>query len=203
MKWTRAVHHLESLVQSCADMATRPTSLFPLRVAQLWATGEVLGPPRDLESVTVALCVDRPVDEVPWGSEPSGAQHWASAVRLTKNPILPWWRSRHAPVWNHRIIRPALLWDEAAGVAEDTLAALRDGRGESVRLAAPAPEELRVRLDAELALSRRALRAQTDAYEDVRWSPGRLEPVADSLWRASQGYLDVLDAVPDAAAAHE
>jgi hypothetical protein len=197
MKWARAVHHVESLSQTCADMATRPPSIFPLRVTQLWAVGDILGPPCDLETVTVALCVDLPVDEVPWWSEPPGAQHWSNATRLAKNPVLPWWRSAHAPVWNHRIVRPVLVWDEN-GVGEDALAALREGRGETVRPPAPAPDRLRARLHDELAVSLRALRACTQAYEDRRWNPGRLEPVADALWRASDGYLDVYDAANDA-----
>jgi hypothetical protein len=195
MNWARAVHHVESLAQSCADMATRPSSIFPLRVTQMWVVGDLLGTPRDLETVTVALSVDLPVDEVPWWSEPPGAQHWASATRLAKNPVVAWWRSAHAPVWNHRIDRPALVWDEADGVRQDTLAALRDGHGESVRSAAPAEDLLRARMDEELAVSHRALRARTRTYEDRRWKPGKLEPVADALWRASDGYLDVLDAV--------
>jgi hypothetical protein len=164
-------------------------------VTQLWVVGDLLGPPRDLDAVTVALSVDLPADEVPWWSEPPGAQHWANATRLAKSPVLPWWRSAHAPVWNHRIDRPALVWDDANGLREDTLAALRDGHGESVRLAAPSPDALRARLDEELTVSLRALRACTEDYDDRRWSPGKLEPVADALWRASNGYLDVLDAV--------
>jgi hypothetical protein len=50
-------------------------------------------------------------------------------------------------------------------------------------------------LDEELTVSLRALRGQTRDYEDRRWSPGKLEPVADALWRTSNGYLDMLDAV--------
>ncbi|MGC9669890.1 DUF7711 family protein [Planosporangium sp. 12N6] len=195
MKWTRAVHHVESLARACADMATRPSSIFPIRVTQLWAVGDVLGPPRDLEAVTVALSVDLPVDEVPWWTEPHGAQHWASATRLTKNPIVAWWRSAHAPVWNHRIDRPVLVWDGTDGVREEALVALAEGRGEALRPAAVDPDLLRERLRDELAVSRRALRARTQTYEQRRWSPGKLEPVADALWQVSSGYLDVLDAV--------
>lgn len=195
MKWVRAVHHVESLAQACAEMVTRPASIFPLRVSQLWAVGEILGPRRDdLESVTVALCVDLPSDAVPWLSEPRGAQHWANATRLAQNPVVALWRSVHAPVWNHDIDRPVLVWDEADGVREEVLAALRDGRGESLRPPAPAPGELRARLEDELAVSLRALRVCTKDYEDRRWSPGKLEPIADALWRASNGYLEVLDA---------
>jgi hypothetical protein len=56
----------------------------------------------------------------------------------------------------------------------------------------------RHRLDDELTVSLRALRGQTRSYEDRRWSPGKLEPAADALWRASDGYLDMLDAVRQA-----
>ena len=79
--------------------------------------------------------------------------------------------------------------------AEETLAALRDGRGETVRSTAPADDLLSARVREELAVSLRALRACTQTYENRRWSPGKLEPVADALWRAGDGYLDVLDAV--------
>lgn len=195
MKWTRAVHHLETLAQTCAEMTTRPRSIFPLRVTELWAAGDILGAVRDLDWVTVALVVDLPVDDVPWLGEPTGSQHWASATRLAKNPVVPRWRSASAPVWNHRIDRPALLWNEKDGIAEATLAALLDGRSEDVRLPAPTEDERRARLDDELAVSLRALRAATADYEDRRWRPGKLEPVADALWRAGDGYLDILDAV--------
>ncbi len=189
------MHHLEALAQACAEMDTPPRSMFSLRVVQLWAVGDILGAVRDLETVTVALVVDLPVDDVPWLSAPLGAEHWASATRFNKNPIIALWRSAHTPVWNHYIDRPALLWDSASGVAEETLVALKDGRGERARLPAPTPDELRAHLDDELTVSLRALRSAARAYEDRRWGPGKLEPVADALWRATDGYLDILDAV--------
>ncbi len=195
VKWTRAVYHLEALAQACAEMATPPRSLISLRVVQLWAVGDILGAVRDVETVTVALAADLPVEDVPWLSEPPGSQHWASATRLTKNPVIALWRSAHAPVWNHHIDRPALLWDAASGVAQETFAALKEGRGDRVRLPAPASEELRAHLGGELTVSLRALRAATRAYDERRWGPGKLEPIADTLWRAGDGYLDILDAV--------
>jgi hypothetical protein len=51
------------------------------------------------------------------------------------------------------------------------------------------------RLDDEHVLSLRALRQHTRVYEEKRWAPGKLEPFSDALWRASEGYLDILDAV--------
>lgn len=169
--------------------------MFSLRVVQLWAMGDILGAVRDVEVVTVALAVDLPVGDVPWLSEPPSCRHWTSATHLTNNPVIALWRSASAPVWNHYIDRPALLWDSTSGVAQETLVALRQGQGDRVRLPAPTPDELRAHLDDELTVSLRALRDATRAYEDRCFSPGKLEPVADALWRASNGYLDMLDAV--------
>lgn len=195
MKWARAIHHLRDLAAKCAEMEGLPSSIHPLRVVRLWAVGDILGTARDLNRITVALAVDLPVDDVPWLSEPAGAAHWANATRLAKNPIGPLWRSAHGPVWNHYVDRPALVWDATTGIAEETLAALSEGRGDQVRSPAPSPDELRVRLRDELAVSLRELRARTSAYDDKRWSPGKLTPVSDALWRAGDGYLDVLDAL--------
>ena len=194
MKWTRAVHHLRELAEKCAELAAQPRSFYRFQVVQLWAMGDILGAARDLDRVTVALAVDLPVDEVPWRGEPEGAEHWANGTRMSRNPIWPFWRSVRAPIWNHHVDRPALVWDADTGVAEEAFVALNEGQGERVRQAAPTDDELRARLEDELALSLRALRDQTRVYEERRWSPGKLTPVADTLWRASDGYLDILDA---------
>jgi hypothetical protein len=199
LKWARAVHHVESLAQSCAERA-EPSPFYPFRVTQLWVVGDILGPPRDLEWVTVALAVDLPVADVAWWTEPVGARHWTNATRLDKNPIQVWWRSAYAPVWNHRIQRPALIWDDELGVRQETLDAISAGNGEAVRQAPPAEDELRARLRDELKVSLQTLQTCTQAFEERRWKPGKIEPVADALWRASDGYLDVLKAVhPDLA----
>ncbi len=169
--------------------------MFSLRVTQLWAVGDILGPPRDIDAVTVALAVNRQADEVAWLTEPSGTQHWTNAVRLSKNPFIVFWRSDQAAVWNHRIVRPALVWSSVEGEQPGVLAAIRDGEAERVRSVARTEDELAARLADELAVSRDALQAASEAYEKRRWSPGKLEPTADALWLASRGYLDVLRAI--------
>lgn len=194
MKWTRAVHHLETLAETCADMATRPASIYTLRVTELWAFGDILGEPQDLEWVTVALGVDVPPEEVAWLTVPNGAEHWSNATRLSKNPVSPRWRSQHAPVWNHRITRPVLIWDLADGVRADALDALREGDSEPVRPPAPSEDEFRARIADEVRISLDTLRAATGTYADRRWAPGKIWPIADALWHASEGYLDLLDA---------
>ncbi|MDQ1537228.1 MAG: hypothetical protein QOE58_1621 [Actinomycetota bacterium] len=195
MKWSRAVHHLEELAHSCADMATRPVTIFPLRVTSLWTFGEVLTGQGDLDVLKVVLAVDLPIDEVAWLCPPAGADHWSNAIGLAKNPVVPIWRSTRAPLWNHVIRRPLLIWDGQGGVEADTLAALRGGAADPLRLPEPAPDEMASRLDDELAVSLHALESAAATYEQRRFSAGKLEPVADALWRASAGYLDVLGAI--------
>lgn len=194
MKWTRAVHHLAELGEKCAEMLDKPRSIYPLRVVRLWAYGQILGAESEISSVRVALEVDLPAEDVPWLSVPSGAEHWANATRMAKNPLAPIWRSAHAPVWNHHIVGPALVWDAENGIATETLAALREGNGESVRSPQPEPAELRERIDEELAICLRSLRDRTRNYGENRWTPGKLAPRADQLFQAADGYLDLLDA---------
>ncbi|RZS34414.1 hypothetical protein EV193_109205 [Herbihabitans rhizosphaerae] len=172
-------------------MAAKPASIVPLRVVQLWAVEDV---PDEVEWVRVALAVDLPVDGVPWLTQPRGAEQWANATRLAKNPITALWRSSHAPVWNHEIERPILLWDARDGLVEPALSALREQRAEEFRSPAPTRESLRARVDEELAVSLGALRARSRDYQERRWAPGKVTAIADPLWQAGNGYLDLLDA---------
>ncbi|WP_167976514.1 DUF7711 family protein [Lentzea indica] len=190
MKWTRAVHHLAELAEKCGEL---PASFFRFQVVELWVFGDLLDVPRDVDVIEVALVTDLPVDEVPWLSEPVGAEHWANSTRLSRNPFEARWRSKDAPVWNHRIERPALIWSAADGINEEALVAVSDGTGELVRQAAPSPEELRKRIEDELEVSLRALRRANEAYTDRRWGAGKLTPYSDALWRTTTGYLDLLD----------
>ena len=104
------------------------------------------------------------------------------------------------------------LWNELAdnletqlGLAESDeaqrglmlrLAALREGRGAEIGQPAPAPEAFVARMIDELAVSRAALTARTADYDAKRWGRTRLEKIADPLFDASLGYLDVLEAQP-------
>lgn len=175
-------------------MLGTPPEIYRIHVRQLWTFGEMLEPEHDVEWVPVALVVDLPLDEVAWLTEPRGAEHWANSTRLNRNPFIVRWRSVHAPVWNHEIERPALIWDAQDGTDETVLAALRAGEGARVRADAPSTAEFEERMAAELATSLNTVRRCTGTYTDRRWKPGKLTPLADELWLASQGYLDVLDA---------
>jgi hypothetical protein len=191
VKWSRAVHHLAELAEKCGES---PASFFRFQVVELWVFGDLLGVQKDLDVIEVALVTDLPVDEVPWLTEPLGAEHWANSTRLSRNPFSAVWRSAGAPVWNHRVERPALIWSAAGGIDEEALVAVSDGTAEPVRQAAPSPEELGQRIDDELAVSLAALRRANQDYTDRRWAPGKLTPHSDALWRTTTGYLDLLDA---------
>lgn len=194
MKRSRATHHLQSLAETCAELAANPGPVITLHVRALWAHGQILDPDPELDSVQVALAVDLPPAEVPWLGEPKGAQHWANLTRLSRNPVRAFWRSAHAPVWNHHIVRPALVWSAETGVDERVLAAIAEGDTESVRSAEPSTVDYQARLAEELAISEAALRAATRTYDERRWAPGKLTPYADTLFLAGDGYLDLLDA---------
>lgn len=177
-------------------MAQLPANIQALPVTGLWAVGDILGTPRDLDWVAVALVVDLPASKVPWLCSPRGAQHWSQATRLSKNPVIASWRSAHAPVWNHRVVRPVLIWDLTGGLRQDALDALRDGRGAELGHPAPQPEEYRARMADELAISAAALAARTADYDARRWNRTPLERIADPLFEACLGYLEVLEAQP-------
>jgi hypothetical protein len=188
MKWTRAVHHIEALAAECAKML--PNKINPLRVTRLWAFGQVIRSQEDLDWVDVALSVDLP--EVPWLSNPTGSTHWSRGARL-KEPLRPFWRSAHAPVWNHAIVQPILIWDADDGLIETAVTALREDKVDTVRIPRPSKEELAKRVADELAISLKATRGRVRTYEEKRWAPGKLEPLADDLWAVTKGYLDLLD----------
>lgn len=194
MKWATAVKQVRSLADACAERADRSVGADALRVTGLWAVENLLGASRDLDWVRVALVVDLPPEDVPWFCTPPGAVRWAESTRLSKNPVTAWWRSEHVPVWNHRIVRPALVWDVASGVREDVVTALREGRGSEVGQPPPSAEEFASRMADELQVSHAALETRTRDYDAKRWGRTPLERIADPLFDASLGYLDVLRA---------
>jgi len=196
MKRSRALHHLHALAEACATMSDRPASIFPLRVVGLWAAGAVLEPVDTLDTVVVALEVDLPPGSTPWLCPPSGATHWESAVRLQKLPVIAHWRSTEAPVWNHELVRPLPVWSADDGVSHPALAALSGpdvAELEVLRGPAPTAVQLHDRLVDELRVARAAVRERSAEYQRRRWAPGRLEPVADGLADAVQGWLDLED----------
>ena len=197
MNWTRAAHHVELAAAECARLADLSAATMPVQVVQMWVFGDLLGDANgaaEIDQVDLALVLDLPASAVPWSTAPPAAEHWLRMTRLAKNPVRIWWRSAGAPVWNHRIVRPLLVWEQQTGLIEAALGALREGRGAAASPPAPTPEQLAERVADELAVSLAALQTCTAAYAERQFTPTKVGPTADALWRASEGYLDLLAA---------
>ena len=197
MKWDRAVHHVEAAAEECHRVGALAPSFAPLRVSELWAFGAILGEPKELDGVSLALGVELSAESVAWATHPTGSEHWLEHDSPAEEPraglvALDRGADLEPPDRRHRC--GSGTWPAAS--TRGALAALAEGRGSASGLPAPTHEELRQRLEDELQVSLAELRARTTDYDDHRWGRGSLEPYADALWRATYGYLDVLSAQP-------
>ena len=195
MKWTRAVHHLETLAQTCTDLGSRP-AFSGLRVEQLWVAREILDEPHDLELVTVALVVDRPGGGGALAGRaarrPALGQRRPAGQEPGRGPVAVGRRAGVEPLTS--------TGPRCSGTAPTAWSRRRSPR---LRPAAATPSASPRRSPPSCAAGCRtswrsatgALRACTQTYERRRWAPGALEPHADALWRASAGYLEVRDAL--------
>jgi len=192
VKRSTGLHRLREMADQCQSMSG-PGPEFMLTVSEFWVFGKFLEEPGSTpEWVDVALVVDLPPEVAHWFAHPAGTEHWAYATRLQQSPLLPQWRPRGYPVWNHFIFRPLLLWDAAEGVREDAFAALGSDAYDPLRLPAPTPDALRERLVEERSFCLTALEKATADYTEKRWGKGKLERIADPLHLAALGYLDLL-----------
>ncbi|MEZ0165674.1 hypothetical protein AB2L27_13005 [Kineococcus sp. LSe6-4] len=199
MKWTTALRTLEDVADRCAHVSRQPAGIVRLRVSEAWVFGALLGPRRDdlpdADAVQVALVTNAAEEDSAAGTRPPAGGHWLAASGLETRPVVLWFRSAQAPVWNHVVDRPVRFWTEHDGLDHDVLVQLRAGDGAALRPAAPAPGELVERLGRELRVSREALRRSAVEYDDKRWSPGSPAKRGDVLADAALGYLAVADAL--------
>ena len=108
------------------------------------------------------------------------------------------------PVWNHEITRAVSFWSAAtAGSNQATLAALTASRVQELNFVEPADsKQLIEQLRLERDVGRRHLSATVDSFYDRDWRrdhTGDGVYPADHLWWASSGYLDLDNALNDAA----
>lgn len=196
-----AVRHVTQMAESCEGIGRRTAVLGSATgIESFWVAGDLLdeGVPwraESTESVRVAACLAVPEDAVPWLGRPDVAGIVEDLAGWRNRPVVVLWRSAAAPVWNHLIERPMLLWDAQGGVRVDAVRALQAGVGmEAHRLDAPSRDQLERRLADEVDTSLRHLRTATEAYDDRRWGRGPHQRYADDLWAAAHGYLDLLAA---------
>lgn len=166
-------------------------------VTAAYVYGELLDGPEDLDAVQVALVVDLPPDQVTWRAEPPAAAAFAELTSLSRLRVRWSWRPVLWPVWNHEVRGPVRFWS-LDGPDEQTLAALDQRRLGELRRLVPGPAEELEQLEEELASSRAHLKQVTDAYWEREWRREHKGVGADPehhLWRAADGYLDLLSAV--------
>jgi hypothetical protein len=203
VKRSTAVRHLVEMTADCEALNERLDVVdSTMRVTQLWAYGDILDPRAtwgdDRTFTRAAVVVTVPESETAWLAPPAGLEWAGSMVRWDKRPVHVVWRSADAPVWNHLVRRPLLLWEAGTGPSALAIEALRDGADLApLRLPEPSEDELRERLEREAAVSLAAVRRAADEFERKRWRRADHLQLADSLWAVTQGYLDVLDALSE------
>ena len=198
MRYTTAVNRLLAIAEACDRWGSVQDGLTEARLTAAYAYGPVLEEPgADLELVHVALVIDLPAGQLPWGAEPPECSSLAAVLRLDRAPVLWRFRPSERPVWNHAISRPLPIWT-LEGVQGAALDALAEGRAEPLRLPEPSAAELAAQTMQETAASTAHLKAVRDCYwDDADWrrthrAAGRYPE--HFLWDAVDGYLDLLDA---------
>lgn len=198
MRYATAVRRLRAVAEACDHWGSVQDGLTETRLTAAYVYGPVLEEPgSDLDLVHVALVIDLPAEELPWGAEPPECSSLAAVLRLDKAPVLWRFRPSERPVWNHAIHRPLPIWT-LEGIRNEALDSLAGLRAEPFRLPEPGMTELAGQTERELAASSAHLRAVRDRYwDDAEWrrahrGGGRYPE--NHLWDAVNGYLDLLDA---------
>jgi hypothetical protein len=202
MRYRRAVEKLRELAQACEQVKNWPPEDPFLLEAHVF--GDVLRGSDPLENVEVALVVNLPPQEVPWGSTPPGTMWLADRLRLSKGGYLYFWRSHLTPVCNHHIVGPVRFWSPE-GADEAVLTALAERRFGGLPRQEPQEQARQEQLGAELDAALRHLRSVHASYWDRDWRGehrGYGRNPEDELWDAVDGYLQLRDAA-DPRAGHD
>jgi hypothetical protein len=194
MRYRRAVEKLRELAQACEEAKNWPPEDPFLLEAHVF--GDVLRGADPLENVEVALVVNLPPEDVPWGSTPPSTLWLADRLRLSKGSYLYFWRSHLTPVWNHHILGPVRFWSRD-GADEAVLTALAERRFGDVARQEPDEEAGGEQLGAELETALSHLRSVHASYWDRDWQREHRSynrNPEDELWDAVDGYLELRNA---------
>jgi hypothetical protein len=194
VRYRRAVEKLQELARACERVKDWPPE-DPFLVSA-YVFGDALDGADPLEAVQVAVAVNLPPEEVPWGSSPHGTGWLADQLRLSKGGFEYWWRSHLDPAWNHYIRGPVRFWSHD-GPDEAVLAALAERRLAGLPRLEPSPDMAREQLAGDLDAALRHLRQVRDCYWEHDWRKehrGSGRYPEHELWEAVEGYLDILDA---------
>jgi hypothetical protein len=200
MRRATAVRRLRTIAERCRQVC--PLWEPGTGLAAAYTFGPVLdrgeGEEPSIEVVQLVLVVHAGADEVTWSYRPATFTGLPYVLDLEKAPVDWYFRPLGHPVGNHRILRPLPIWTRAAGVHEQALAALADGRPEVLdrwREPAPRPAVLQRQLAQELAAARAQLVRARDGYWRRSWREAHHAAGTtpeNYLWDAVNGYLDLL-----------
>jgi len=200
MRHATAVRRLRAIAERCRQVC----GLWDLTegLVGVHAFGPVLDPAGEhggsLDVVQIAMVVAADPEQVAWCSRPPGYAGLGYVLELEKAPIDWYFRPEALPVGNHLIVRPLLIWDRAAGVAEKELTALAAGQADPLRARQPRPDVLHRQLSQELATSLEYLERVRDGYWERGWRSDHKTLATypeHHLWDAVHGYLDLRQAV--------
>lgn len=190
MKYSTAVGRLRSVAADLSSLVGWEG--FPIVEAHVY--GDLIDAANEVDLISLAFVVDRPVEEVTWLARPAHLEAVASQLRLDKLPTGWRWRPSAWLAWNHEIVGPVAFWSKDVDTDESALEALgkrrltglRYGPGDEVAFEQqlrggargnPTPPRGGRRF---LSRSRMAPRAQR-----IRRVP------EDRLWWATKGVLDL------------
>ena len=190
MRFDTAVDRLHKIADACSDV-----SRYRDELSAAYVYGDILTG-ADVEVVQVALAVDLPPEELPWRAEPAGLRGLAEVLRLDRAPVRWVWRPAGEPVANHAIAGPVRFWSRTGGADGDVIELLRARRLDDLPREAFDVEVAAQQLARDQQRALRHLREVTEHYWESSWrrehKGGGIYP-EDHLWRAVQGYLDLLD----------
>lgn len=197
MRYATAIGHLRLVAEACAEDAARSVISGrpqPYGLA-VYTFGDILDGHDDPEGTDVVFVVDEGADTLPWGRERAALRGFISLARIDRHPIRWVALPRDLQVGCHPgIVRPVRLWDTGGGIDEVTFEALRERRGEDVRLPAVDDETSQDACDRHLAVTRAALDDAIERFWDGDWrrehKGGGRHPEHD-LWELAWGVRNL------------
>lgn len=200
VKRSTAIGHLVEMAEVATErLRLRDTDIgWPLEA--MWVTGDLLGLADTLETGAVVLVLDVPPEELPWLALHPAGEWVGEQLRLGKRPLQWCYRPLAWPVWNHEHRRLVRFWSARDGLDAAVIEALRDRRLDRLAVLEPSVEELAAQVRAELAVSRRHLRAVLNRYWDHNWRRGHQghdDSPENHLWRAATAVEDILAALDE------
>ena len=201
VKRSTAIGHLVETAGAASERLRFHDTDIGWPLDELWVTGELLGPTDALDAGAVVLVLDVPADELPWLAIHPVGEWIGDVLRLGKRPYQLVVSAPRLAGLERRTPPPRAILDGTRrpghrchrGVADQT--ASTASQLQSLRM-----RNWPINSTAELAVSRRYLRAALDHYWDHDWRREHSrngETPEDHLWRAAIAVEDIRKALDE------